>query len=201
MVNHKSDDDLRSVVNRIRDGDEKAFDTLFLMYYSALCRFAWRYVKSEAIAEELVQELFTYLWENRIGWEPRTAGGTIRGYLYKSIKHRAIDHLKHQEVIDRYAEVWEPAEKYATIDIEDDLREEKLKKAIGRAIENLPEHGKMVFKLHRYDGLTYKEIAQVMDISVKTVENHMGRVFKILRQELSHFFPILLALLGKVFMH
>lgn len=187
MDAHKCEEELRFLVKKIKKGDEKAFDMLFLEYYERLCRFAWRYVESEAIAEDLVQELFTWLWENRFKWDPL---GTVRGYLYKSVKHRAIDHLKHQKIIDKYSELLEPPENQIAIEFNENLHEEHLKKAIAKAVENLPERGKMVFKLHRYDGLSYKEIAQVMDISVKTVENHMVQSFKFLRKGLSHFFPI-----------
>ena len=186
------------IVTRIQEGDEDAFDTLFLEYYKRLCRFAWRYVKSEAIAEEIVQDFFMYLWENRASWEPM---GTVRGYLYKSIKHRALDHVKHQNVVNKYKEELVEKKSYSKIKFEDKKHRELIKKKIKKAIENLPNRGKMVFKLHRHDGLTYKEIAQVMDISVKTVENHMGRVLKILREDLSHLFPMLIFLLSKMFVH
>ncbi len=195
----ESDEMCRVLAKRIRAGDEKAFDTLFLVHYNSLCRFAWRYVKSEAIAEELVQDVFTCLWEIRFSWNPL---GTVRGYLYKSVKHRAINYLKHQEVVHKHLELGGgPVEEYTTIELEEDQHEEQLKEAIARAIETLPERGRMVFKLHRYDGLTYKEIAQVMDISVKTVENHMTRVLKLLREEVSYLFPIFAVLLCELFIH
>lgn len=186
------------LVERIRAGDEEAFDILFKEYYSNLCRFGWRYVKSKAVAEEVVQDVFTYIWENRSDWKPL---GTVRGYLYKSVKHRAIDYLKHQQVADQYLDLMKAEINYVTIDINDEQEEANLRESIAKAIENLPERGKMVFKLHRYDGLSYKEIAQVMDISVKTVENQMTRVFKLLRQDLSHFFPVIFVLLGNLLLH
>lgn len=184
----RSEGDLISLVNRIKEGDEQAFDIVFLKYYNFLCRFAWRYVKSRTIAEELVQELFIWLWENRFSWEP---AGSIRSYLYKSVKNRALDHLKHQKVIDNHMNLWKNTEEQVIIDFENLEYEEHLKKAIIRAVENLPERGRMVFKLHRYDGLTYNEIAQIMEISVKTVENLMARSFKLLRIELYPVYQLL----------
>ena len=189
---------LSHLVESIRAGDEEAFDILFRSYYSNLCRFGWRYVKSKAVAEELVQDVFAYIWENRGNWEPL---GTVRGYLYKSVKHRAIDYLKHQLVVDQYHDLMKSEINYVTIEINEEQHDAHLRDAIAKAIENLPERAKMVFKLHRYDGLSYKEIAQVMDISVKTVENQMTRVFKLLRQDLSHLFPVILVLLGKILLH
>ena len=198
MGREKKSESFTSLVERIRAGDEEAFDALFKMYYNNLCRFGWRYVNSTAIAEELVQDVFLRLWENRSTWKPL---GTVRGYLYKSVKHRAIDYLKHQMVIDKHKELIKTDIKYVTMDVNDEHQDEHLREAIAKAIENLPERGRMVFKLHRYDGLSYKEIAQVMDISVKTVENQMTRVFKLLRQDLSHLLPVVFVLLGKLFMH
>ncbi|MCW9706485.1 RNA polymerase sigma-70 factor [Fodinibius salsisoli] len=176
-------------IYKIQKGDEHTFECLFKEYYLHLTRFAWRYVKSKAIAEELVQEVFANIWENRSTWSP---AGPIKAYLYQAVKHRALDHLKHEEVRQEYDPKWMDNKEHPTIDFEDQFRRKQLRKAIKKEIEALPSRSKMTYKLHRYDGLTYKEIAQVMDVSVKTVESQMTRTLKRLRERLAYLLPFIL---------
>ena len=151
--------DQRKWLSKIRAGDEQAFEALFKEYYSLLSRFVWRYIKSKAIAEELVQEVFADVWERRKELEPT---GSIRSYLYQAAKHRALDYLKHQEVQQEYDPKWMEEKELPTINFEDPRREKQVRNAIKKEIEELPSRSKMTYKLHRHDGLTYKEIANVV---------------------------------------
>lgn len=180
-------------VEHIRKGDHQAFEKLFKCYYLPLTRFSWRYVKSKAVAEELVQEIFSEIWEDR---RELNIVESVRSYLYKAVKHRSLNYLKHQRIEFKYDRRWiEEKETVATIDFTDQERIEQIKEAIQKAVEELPPRSKMTYKLHRYDGLTYREIAEVMDVSVKTVESQMTRTLKILRERLSHLLPFLLVAL------
>lgn len=180
-------------VENIRKGDHQAFEKLFKCYYLPLTRFSWRYVKSKAVAEELVQEIFSEIWEDR---RELNIVESVRSYLYKAVKHRSLNYLKHQRIEFKYDRRWiEEKETVATIDFTDQERIEQIKEAIQKAVEELPPRSKMTYKLHRYDGLTYREIAEVMDVSVKTVESQMTRTLKILRERLSHLLPFLLVAL------
>jgi RNA polymerase sigma-70 factor (ECF subfamily) len=167
---------------KIREGHEQAFEQLFKEYYFKLSRFVWRYVESKAIAEEIVQAVFADIWEDRAEWGPENT----KSYLFSAVKNRAISHLRHQQVRIKYDSQWRDDEEHTTIEIDDKAREKRLQKAIKAEIEALPARSKMTFKLHRYDGLTYKEIAEVMDVSVKTVESQMTRTLKRLRKRLSY---------------
>lgn len=178
-------------IKQIRQGSELAFEKMFKKYYEPLTRFSWRYVKSKAIAEELVQEVFSRIWADHDSWNPN---GALRSYLYKAVKHRSLDHLKHKKVERKYNSQWDENSR-AYINYEDPKREKQVKEEIGRAIDELPERSKMTFKLHRYDGLTYKEIAEVMDVSVNTVDSQMTRTLKKLREKLSHLLSIILLLI------
>jgi RNA polymerase sigma-70 factor (family 1) len=185
--NHEFDD--RHWIENIRQGDDESFEFLFKKYYLPLARFAWRYVGSKAIAEELVQELFTNLWEKRGELDTE---GSVRSYLYKSVRNLSLNHLKHQDVKNKYDSQWMAQKVNPQIDFRDEQREKQVREAIAQAIEELPERSKMTYKLHRYDGLTYPEIAEVMDVSVKTVESQMTRTLKILRERLSWLLPFLM---------
>lgn len=187
MRKDSENSDLQDWIDDIRDGDHQAFEKLFKQYYSPLTRFAWRYVNSKAIAEEIVQEVFADLWDNRTDWSIELS---LRSYLYKTVKNRCLNYLEHQKVEEKYDSKWMDRKDNPTIDFEDELREEQVKEAIKEAIEALPERGKMTYKLHRYDGLTYQEIAEVMGVSPKTVESQMTRSLKTLREQLSFLLPL-----------
>ena len=174
-------------IRNIRNGDHRAFEVLFKEYYFHLARFAWRYVKSKAIAEEIVQEIFSDIWENREQWE---ITGSVRSYLYKTVKNRSLDYLKHQRVRQKYDSRWMDQKENPTIEFEDEMRRRQIREAVRKAIEDLPPRSRMTYKLHRYDGLTYEEIAEVMEVSVKTVESQMTRTLKKLRERLSYLLPI-----------
>ncbi|MGM0507183.1 MAG: RNA polymerase sigma-70 factor, partial [Bacteroidota bacterium] len=156
-----------------------------------------RFVQEESIAEELVQEVFAWIWENR---EHLQITEKLRPYLYKAVKNHALNFLKHHKLEVKYNARW--SENYKDFVIQapselesEQLRLEKIRNIIGQAIEDLPPRSKMTYKLHRFDGLTYQEIADVMNISVKTVESQMTRTLQILRKRLANILPLLFVLL------
>lgn len=183
----RKDSDL---VIAIKKGDEKAFEKLFFKYYEMLCRFAFRYVGSMDIAEEFVQEVFAKVWEIR---NELSSSVNIRSYLYKATKNQALDYLKHEDVIQRYEQevelrlyddVYEIEEKFSS--------KEHFVQVAQNAIEELPDHTRHIYKMSRNDGLTYREIANVLDISIKTVESHISKALRILRDRLGQFMPLVL---------
>ena len=182
----------RCWIELIRDGDEYAFELLFKEYYEALTRFAWRYVKSKAVAEGLVQDVYSDIWEDR---EELELNGSIRPYLYRVVRNHSLNYLKHQEVERKYDPLWMEQKEAPMVIYRDEKREKQIQKAIERAVEDLPERSKMTYKLHRHDGLTYQEIAEVMDVSVKTVESQMTRTLKILRERLAYLLPVFIMVL------
>lgn len=174
----------------VRENDELAFEILYKRYYSQLVRFSWRYSNSKAIAEELVQDFFADIWENA---ELLNITYSIKAYFFKAIRNSSLNYIKHKKVQEKYDPEWMSMKKETVmLEIEEKFREEKIREAIKNAVENLPERSRMTYKLHRYDGLTYEEIAEVMDVSVKTVESQMTRTLKILRNQLSYLLSILL---------
>lgn len=189
----KSFDSDHDLVRQINNGNKAAFEKLYRTNYVQLCDFIYRYVDSPDICEELVQDLFLSIWSMKDSWNPK---GTLRSYLYKGVKNRALDYLKHREVEKRYL-------REQKIQMENDylsaspnpiiyeVVDHKLADKIEEAIEQLPERGKLIFNLSRENGLTYCEIADFLDISVKTVETQMGRNFKKLRKYLFEYLPVL----------
>jgi len=204
MDNISYDSEYELLVRGINKGNKTAFETLYRANYSNLCDLVNRYIDSPDISEELVQDLFLSIWNMKDTWNPPTCG--LRSYLYRGAKNRALDYIKHQEVKKRYLK-----EKNIEIENEylltisnpdpnlyrsDEDSDEELANKIEEAIGRLPERGKTIFNLSRDDGLTYREIADVLDISVKTVETQMGRSLKKLREYLSDYLPMLTLLNG-----
>lgn len=179
-------------IEQIRTGDECAFEKLFLKYYFALVNFAFSYLKSTHEAEEVVQEVFADCWERKNQLDPTK---NIKTYLFQSVKFQSMDILKHRKVVNRYqSELMNEKETQTQPEPQINSSEEEFVNAVQEAIDDLPNRAKRVYVLHRKEGLTYKEIAEVMDISPKTVESQMSRALQILRNRLDKFVSIIISI-------
>jgi RNA polymerase sigma-70 factor (family 1) len=186
------------LISRVQSGDKSALAEIYDLYFIDLCNFSYRFVKRRSVCQELVQDLFLSIWKNRKDWCPE---GNIRSYLFKAIKNQSLDYLKHLSVEHKFADYYRK-EEMREFEYPEPLvlikRTNELECAIHQAIESLPEKRKVIFKMSREDGLTYYEIAQVMDISVKTVETQMGRSLKTLRKLLSGYLPGIAVLFSNI---
>jgi RNA polymerase sigma-70 factor, ECF subfamily len=168
----------------VRESDVAAFRVLFFRYHRALCSFAYRYVGIRAVAEELVQDALLYLWQRRGALE--CAGDGLRPYLFASVRNAAVSHLRHRRVEEGTAGyVADLGPSAPPADREAGRAELAL--AVRRAVATLPDRQRQVFTLHRQYDMSYAEIAQVLGISPRTVEAHMGQAFKALRKALAGF--------------
>lgn len=176
--------DDKLLFTKIKRGNEGAFEKLFRRYYKNLIRFAWGYVESEAIAEEIVQELFTKIWEKRNELEITTS---VKSYLFSASRNMSIDYLKHREVVQD----WENDKRATYMDkpherkLSEDVHNKIMLEEVEDAIKSLPERRRLIFILSRYQDMTYKEIAQLLDISVNTVETQIVRALAALRNKFS----------------
>jgi len=175
-------DDVRDLVDRIRAGDGGAFEALFRAHYGPLCGFATRYVRDPALAEELVQDLFADLWAKRRAWEPRTS---VRAYLFAAVRNRALNLRARQAVESDWLDRETVAE-VRTLHHEPPPADEVLASAelharLDAALESLPERCRLVMRLRWREQLGYAEIAEIMGISAKGVENQLSRGLKMLR--------------------
>lgn len=176
-------------VRGIKRDDKKAFEALYRLYYPKLSQFAFRYVASRQSAEDVVHDVFYNLWVGRDKLKPQ---GTLRAYLYGAVRNQSLTHLEKRDrrKFTHPGEVLQ-LESLETSPIEQ-LSTKELKQAIREAVELIPKRRRRIFLMHREDGLTYREIAEVLDISVKTVETQMSRSLKFLRHKLADFLPVLL---------
>jgi RNA polymerase sigma-70 factor, ECF subfamily len=168
----------------IAAGDRNAFEVLFRSHYRPLCAFAMQYVKDRDKAEDLVQDLFFRLWMDR---EKTKVTTSLKAYLFQAVRNRCLNAVKVQGRVRSLNEE-------ADDGIDEDVRteEEHAERAarVNAAIELLPEERRRVFKMSRHEGLKYQEIAERLGISVKTVENQMGKALKTLREELADLMPV-----------
>lgn len=181
------------LIERIRKGDERAFESLFRCYYKTLCFFANKIVKDAIVAEEIVQDIFYHIWEKRSSLDVTTS---VKSYLFKSAHNNSLKYLRHQKIVVGYEErvktstepQYELQENYAEIG--------EITHIISQTLEQVPERTRDIFNLNRTEGLKYNEIAEQLNISVKTVEAHITSVLKILRENLKEYLAMVLLLLN-----
>jgi RNA polymerase sigma-70 factor (ECF subfamily) len=165
----------------IREGNAGAFEAWFRTYYRRLCGVVYAYVGSAETSEEIVQELFLKIWRQR---ESLDITDSLEGYMFRAARNEALNHLKHRRVELQWRGREQAAERPVAPAADDALSERELSRAIDAAIAALPERCRVVFLMSRRQGLSYAEIADALGISVKTVEVHIGRALKTLRERL-----------------
>lgn len=167
--------------------EKSEFEIVFRQYYEGLCHYANMWMKDMDAAEEVVQNTFVKLWEKR---EQLSIESSLKSYLYKAVYHASLNEIKHQKVKDKYINMQSKEEPYGELYSESGLKD--LEKRIEEAIQKLPEQCRIIFQMSRFRNLKYREIADVLNISVKTVENQMGKALKIMRSNLADYLGIIL---------
>ncbi|MFY0600956.1 MAG: RNA polymerase sigma-70 factor [Cyclobacteriaceae bacterium] len=167
--------------------DEKVYELLFRTHYASLVSFSVSYVGEPETAEEIVQDVFLNIWSKSENLNIQTS---IKSYLFGAVRNASLNFLKHQKVEKAYAE-----EQFTRLDKSDEtnhLELDELKEKISLALDKIPEKCREIFELSRFEGKRYKEIAEELNISLKTVENQMGKALKIMRQELGDYLPLII---------
>lgn len=192
MKNTDSHIEIDSLFWKIALNDDKeAFRKLFTDFFAPLCVYAHRFVEDLGISEDLVQDVFFNLWKNRKSLEIRTS---TRNFLVTTVKNSCIDYLRRKEVEARYTAA-QSQNSDSIYDTEDLYIISELEENINKALVKLPDKIRIVFEMNRFQDLTYAEIAQQKEISVKTVEAYMTKALKHLREELKDYLPFILLFL------
>ncbi|PBQ34937.1 RNA polymerase sigma-70 factor [Sphingobacteriaceae bacterium] len=160
---------------------------MFNTYYQSLCNYACSMLKDIDEAEEVVQNTFFNIWNKR---EALQISSSFKSYVYRAVHNDCLNKIKHGKVKAVYAADYKSSMGGGFDDSAKVLESKELGKQIHEAISSLPEQCGIVFKLSRFENLKYSEIAEHLDISVKTVENHMGKALKILRGHLKDYLPL-----------
>jgi RNA polymerase sigma-70 factor (ECF subfamily) len=169
-----------ALLDRLRKGDQSALETLYKQHFNPLVKVAVGLTGETVHAKDAVQNSFIQLWNKRdalnieIGLFP---------YLRRMVVHEV---LAMQRKADRRKALWQKHKSPQSFhtDVEDEMHEKETREAIRAAIDALPERCSEIFKLSRYSEMTYAEIAEALDLSVKTVENQMGKALRVLRESL-----------------
>lgn len=177
----------RFLLSKLGKGDEDAFNCIFYTYYKGLVLYANKFLIDRDKAEETVQGVFVKLWSDR---EQIKIITSLRMYLQKSVQNKCLDILKHKKIVQDYVDKTERQPNDQTGNGEDLILFAELKEKIEHSVNNLPENCREIFKLSRYKGLKYTEIAQEKNISIKTVEVQIGKALKKLRDDLKEFLNV-----------
>ena len=178
-----------SIGTLLAQRDEAAFEQMFKTHFKRLHAYAFTILRDEIQSEEMVQQVFFKLWERN---ENLSLTGSISSYLYRAVHNESLNYIKHQKVRSNHQlnvaysmknEVEHPAKKILAGELE---------KKIHSALNELPEQCRTIFQMSRFDELKYREIADKLGISVKTVESQMSKALRLLRVKLVDFLIFIL---------
>jgi RNA polymerase sigma-70 factor (family 1) len=183
----------------IKQGSKKAFEFIFLKYYENLCTYAYSIVRDKYSSEEVVQEMFVKLWENR---QSLTIDISAKSYLYRTVHNQCLNYLDYVNVRRKFTQgkANETIDLLKTGPLSDNypianLLVQELETEIEKAISSLPNQCREVFLLCRYEELSYAETAERLGVSINTIKTQLQRAMTRLRDELKDYFPALLALI------
>lgn len=175
-------------MTEVTEINSSMLSTLFEEHYTELCRYSYTIIKRQVEAEDVIQKLFMKLWEKR-----NSIGRiqNIRAYLYRSAHNMSINEQKKLNRISTSTEINKLSIR-SNNDTSSTIQTQELETKIQRAMHQLPEKCREVFRLSRFEQLSYLEISERLDISKKTVENQIGKALKIMRGALEDYIPLLL---------
>jgi RNA polymerase sigma-70 factor (ECF subfamily) len=179
--------DEKELVTLLQKDNIYAYELIFRRYYVSLCGFATRFMQHPEDAEEIVQNIFLKLWENKDTIQIHLS---LKSYLFRATYNACNNELSHDRIKKRYIAYAKDTllkNECFSDPVTDSLAYKELNDAITEAIERLPNSCKDIFKMSRFDGLKYAEIASQLNISVKTVETQISRALAKLREGLKEF--------------
>lgn len=169
---------------RIKQDDIVEFEKLFKSFYSPLCHYAFKFLRDMDLAEEIVQEFFYNYWKNR---HTMTIQISIKSYMYRAIRNNSLKYLEHIKVVKKYEQNFLETNSLDSGLSSNELEVKELNEIIESTLKELPERCSQIFKLSRFEGLKYNEIAEKLSISVKTVEANMGKALQHFRKNLKQY--------------
>ncbi|MCH4147644.1 MAG: RNA polymerase sigma-70 factor [Prevotella sp.] len=179
-------EDHNLLMNDIIDGNDKAYEYLFKVYYPRLHNFACRFIKDEDTIRDIIQNSIISLYEKRDTFTSES----IEALLFTIVRRGCLNQLKHEAIVQNYQNNWKDQHDYDTLYNIDFLNQpehallyNELREEVQSTLDAMPERDRTIFLLSRSEGLKNKEIALKLGISVKTVEKYITRVTKIFRNK------------------
>jgi len=173
----------------IQPANEADFERLFKSHFKSLHCYAFTILKDNAQADDTVQNVFLRLWNNGVetGFQ-----ASLTAYLYRAVYNESMNVIKHEKVKSTHRQFVLHRMKNETDNAAKKILSSDLEQKLRKALSELPEQCRTIFQMSRFDELKYQEIADRLSISVKTVENQMGKALKLLRLKLVDFLPVIL---------
>lgn len=181
MINYESYTD-QELLSLLKDSSQSAYTQIYDRYQELLYIYACKITKDEIEAEEIVQEVFFYLWDKRNTIEFEAT--SLSSYLYSAVRYKFFNLIDHKKVRSNYAESLQKFIDIGSVQADYVIREKELTQIIEKEIALLPTKMRYIFELSRKHYLSHKEIAQKLDISEKTVKNQVNNALKELRIKL-----------------
>jgi RNA polymerase sigma-70 factor (ECF subfamily) len=173
------------IQKKIQGGDIREFERLFSKYYEPLCRHADKILNDMDTAEDLVQEFFYHFWKERESNSPKLS---LNAYFYQSIRNNALHYLEHLAIQKNYIkQVISDFQDTTPAFMQPDVELQDLDKVINATLKQMPERCSRIFRMNRFEGKKYREIAEILSISVKTVEADMGKALQMFRKSLKEY--------------
>lgn len=179
----------------IIEGNQPAFEMIFKTYYKPLCHYAHSFLNDKNEAEEVVQTTFIKIWEKK---NELNVQSSLKAYLYSMVRNSCLNVIKHEKVKQLHAQRHVQETERSRELVDEKVLSNDLESKIYLAMKALPEQCRLVFQLSRFEELKYQEIAEQLQISVKTVENQMGKALKIMRTQLKEYLPLYVLLLNNL---
>jgi RNA polymerase sigma-70 factor (ECF subfamily) len=176
----------REMISKFRNGDISAFTNIFSAYYKDCVVFAARFTIDINIAEEIVQDTFVHLWEEH---DSIIIKSSLKSYILKTVNNKCIDWFRHNKIIKVHSDFVLETAIYYEYDTENYILHSELEGKIEEALALLPEEISKVFRMNRFKGLKYQEIAELLGVSVRTIEVRIGKALHLLRSHLKEYFP------------
>lgn len=177
------------LIGKIIQNDQQSFTVIFTRYYADLVRFSTGITREPDASEEIVQDVFLKLWEQRASLDIHSS---LKSFLLKSVQNRSIDYLRHIRISNAYASLILEHPVLLENDTENYILFSELEERFRQAMERIPEQYAEVFRMSRLQPLNYEEIASKLGISVRTVEVYISKAISLLRKELKEFLPLLI---------
>ncbi len=175
---------MHNIVRRLHQNDHQAFTELYECYHRKVFNFVMRYVKDETVSVELTQQLFIKLWEKR---KMLSMSKPIDSQVFAITRNLIIDTLRKKARKNLFERDWRHNHPLYEHTTEQDVLHSEASQRLEEAVNALPPRRKKVFQLSRNQGLTYKEIAEELVVSPKTVEIQMSKALKVLRSKMASF--------------
>jgi len=173
------------IQRKIQGGDIREFEQLFLKYYEPLCRHADKILNDADAAEDIVQEFFYQFWKNR---ESSGLKLSLSAYLYQSIRINTLHYLQHLDVRRKYAE--KVSREYKSMmepHVQTAAEMNELERIIRDTLQSMPARCACIFRMNRFEGKKYREIAEILSVSLKTVEADMSKALQMMRESLKEY--------------